>query len=55
MTRRNPSPEELADTIMGLIYAEAQRRADTITLARPDYAEIPPAYVVDAASKRGRE
>ncbi|WP_146038583.1 hypothetical protein [Paracoccus sp. SY] len=46
--------EDAYDAIMGIIYAEAKRRSDAITLPRAAYQEIPPAYVVDAASKRGR-
>lgn len=38
-----------------LILSERARRERIITLDRSEYHELPPAYVVDAASKRGRE
>ena len=44
--------QDAAEAIMAVIYTEAKRRADTITLPRAAYHELPPAYVVDAASKR---
>lgn len=37
------------------ILSERIRRDRIITLPRSEYVELPPAYVVDAASKRGRE
>lgn len=38
-----------------IILSERARRERIITLDRSEYHELPPAYVVDAASKRGRE
>ena len=38
-----------------IILNERIRRDRIITLDRYEYHEVPPAYVVDAASKRGRE
>lgn len=48
--------QDAAEAIMAVIYAEAKRRADTITLPRADYAEMPapPAHVVDAMNRRAK-
>ena len=45
--------QDAAEAIMAVIYAEAKRRADTITLPRADYAEIP-AHIAADAMQRGR-
>ena len=51
--------EIVASWLIESIYAadrlSRDRRSPAITLPRAAYHELPPAYVVDAASKRGRE
>ena len=44
--------QDAAEAIMAVIYAEAKRRADTITLPMGAYHEIPAAHVVDAMNRR---
>ena len=43
--------EDAYDAIMGIIYAEAKRRSDAITLPRAAYHEVPPAHIIDTMKK----
>lgn len=45
--------EALFDALMVMLYGEIKRRADAVMLPACDWAEIPPAHVVDAG-KRGQ-